>query len=410
MVNVNAAPGRMSKRWSSFAKFLGQLRIILPVSDIFSGIRPETQILLCCARAQLESKDRDKLRACLQNPIDWDRLYTRANQQGVMPLLFWHLSQTAPDAVPAHVMEELRREFETNVAHSFYLTAELIKVSRALQEKGIKVAAYKGPVSSVLAYKNLLLRSFCDLDILLHRADLEPTHQVLQGLGYRQQFHSDGEDNEYAHAFVRDEGGSVVVEAHWSITPPHYALPNEPTGALNRLVPVSLNHCEIWTLAPHDQLIVLSWHSYKHRWARLEWIACIAEMARGLHSAASSGDKSFCSQWEEVLSQARELGSLRVLLTGLGLAQTLLDTPLPDCVLRELKSDKAVGKLVRELGHALLGQIDTSVGAKKPSASVRFFRLTSRERVRDKIRYCWRLAMTPRQIDWKPLSRLLKSD
>jgi hypothetical protein len=369
------------------------------------GYPPEVEMLLHCARTQLEPAAVARVRALVTGSLNWDALYTNATRHGLLPLLHWHLSSVAADLTPDHVSREFRREFEENAARSFVLTTELLEILAELKIQGTRVATYKGPALAVSAYGNLLLRPFCDLDLLLRRRDLPLVRAALIRRGYAQQYHSNEERNEYAHSFVKrsGEGGGIVVEAHWSVTPYHYVLPPVPQGALERLQSLPLLGQRVLVLAPEDQLLVLCWHGYKHRWSRLEWVACIAEIVR--RSKDAPGDRAL--DWERLWETARRAGSLRLLGLGLGLARELLDAPLPENINAAMRADRVLGRLLAPLQILLL----TAPGDESSQwPALKLFHLSSRERGRDKARYCWRLALAPRQLDWQALRSAVLRD
>jgi hypothetical protein len=62
--------------------------------------RPEIQLLLCCARTDVDPERAEQIRALLGGAIDWTYLMQTALQHRVMPLLYWNLHNTCPEAVP----------------------------------------------------------------------------------------------------------------------------------------------------------------------------------------------------------------------------------------------------------------------------------------------------------------------
>ena len=66
-----------------------------------AGIRPEAELLICSARMCMDSERAERIGVLLQQDIDWAYLFLMARSHGMMPLLYWHLNATCPDAVPA---------------------------------------------------------------------------------------------------------------------------------------------------------------------------------------------------------------------------------------------------------------------------------------------------------------------
>src|SRR3989441_12044157 len=98
-----------------------------------------------------------------------------------------------------------------------------------------------------------------------------------------------------------------------------------------------------------------------------------------------------------VLDQARALGVERIVLLGLRLAAELLDVPLPDRVACRARDDRAVGALAAQVRATLFRRMPTG---SSHSWESRLFHLRTRERWRDRLRYCARVALTPTAGDW----------
>jgi hypothetical protein len=191
----------------------------------------------------------------------------------------------------------------------------------------------------------------------------------------------------------------MVVDLHWAVTaaveyPVHsLALPLEQAGFWSRLETVSLAGTPVPSFAPEDLLLVLCVHGSKHRWERLEWIACVAECLRARPRL----------DWGLLSRQARVLGSRRMLHLGLLLAHEILDAPLPPDVLARIRADRAAHALARQVRDALFAPRHAPPGIVGRSV----FYLRMRERLRDRLRYgllLARLSVTPTRAQRMRLS------
>src|SRR6266516_928713 len=88
-------------------------------------LRPEEQLLLSCARTRMDPENEARIRTLLREGLDWDLLLRQASEHAVRPLLYWQLSRTSPEAVPATVLGQLRDCFRKNDLHNLYLAEEL---------------------------------------------------------------------------------------------------------------------------------------------------------------------------------------------------------------------------------------------------------------------------------------------
>ena len=60
------------------------------------------------------------------------------------------------------------------------MTSELIKVMKLFEENGVEYISFKGPVLSQLAYGDITLRQYVDLDILIKKEDLRKADNLLK--------------------------------------------------------------------------------------------------------------------------------------------------------------------------------------------------------------------------------------
>src|SRR5262245_37335179 len=177
-----------------------------------AGIRPEAELLLCCARTCMDAERAERMRALLRGGIDWSYLLRMARPHGLMPLLYWNLHTTCPESVPAAVLHQLQRHFNVNDLHNRSLTRELLKLLRLFETHEILAVPYKGPTLAATAYGNLSLRQFGDLDILVHERDYQRAQHLLIGQGFRITIEHEWEVE------LKDGCGGVAVDLHRRIT------------------------------------------------------------------------------------------------------------------------------------------------------------------------------------------------
>src|SRR5689334_10479117 len=129
--------------------------------------RPEVALLLSCARTEISPETAGRIRAFIQNGIDWTALIREATYHEVVPLLYHSLQTTCPEAVPEPVLAQLRTVFQATAWYNLCLTGELLTLLDLFATQGIAAIPYKGPILAAAVYGNLALRTFRDLDILV---------------------------------------------------------------------------------------------------------------------------------------------------------------------------------------------------------------------------------------------------
>lgn len=360
----------------------------------------EEELLLRSCHILRDSVVAEAIGTLLQEDVDWKRLLRLAAEHRMMPLLHWHLSAAPSELVPRDVLNRLQSHFHATHLRNLSVTGELLRLVRTFREQHVPLMPYKGPVLASLAYGNLALREFIDLDILVRKRDIPEARQLLVSAGYRQ---IDSPTSDYEAAFLQSQREYVfirdgtVVELHWAVTPRNYSFPLDPEGLWERLQQVPLGGEKVSTFSMEDLLLILCVHGSKHFWHRLAWICDVAELLR-THAAID---------WEQLVYQADKLGSRRMLFLGLLLANDLLEAPLPEKVSRMVRADPKTAALARQVREWLFQEPDgaSNILAKGQLDESRFhpFRVRMRERLRDKIRYAARTALVPTLDDWQYL-------
>src|SRR3984885_2190444 len=312
---------------------------------------PEKELLACCARTRVDSAIAQKISEILKGNLDWDYIFTEAEENSVTPLLGRNLQALASDTIPGAVLERLKNVCRANTIRCLFLTAELTKILELFRARGIQGIAYKGPALAVQAYGDVTLRQFEDLDIIIRQDDLQKANEVMLGLGYRPRFEwilSSGAASslvpgEYNY---RDEKRRVMVELHTELTLRHFPSVPDLKDFSNRLVAVKLNEREVPTFSVEDALIVLSIHGAKDFWERFSWIADVSELVQRYPNL----------DWDATIQRAEAMDAERMLHTALLLATGLLDVALPDKVRRRIQADRAANVVAGEILAGLMSR------------------------------------------------------
>jgi hypothetical protein len=137
-----------------------------------SNVPIEIDILLSYARPQITPERAATIREALQNGIDLGYLFRVAGRHGLMSLLHHRLNAICPESIPGALLNKLKTRFHANLAHNLFLTAELLKLLSIFENDAILAVPFKGPILASSLYGNLSFREFSDLDILIHKKNL----------------------------------------------------------------------------------------------------------------------------------------------------------------------------------------------------------------------------------------------
>jgi hypothetical protein len=348
-------------------------------------------LLLCTTRVEIPPEGNDRIRSLLQKGIDWEELYRLARLHGVTPLLYWHLNSHYQQEVPNVELERLRECFIANAASTIFLMSELLNLLGSLEAEGIAAIPFKGVALAASVYENVVLRQAGDLDILVQKWDVLKAREVLLNNHYlprrsiSQNRIAEKLRSHHEFGFVSADD-SVVVELQWDITRCIFSSPIDFEGLWQRLQPITLDGVSVPSFAAEDLLLLLCVHGNKHCWSRLGWICDVAELVRRR-----------VIDWEQVLNQASRLGGVRILFTGLSLANDLLGLTLPHRLLRRIETDRAAKSLAGIVGERLFRATHGVALGRNPIHTF-YFKMRSRERIPDKIR-CFIYLMTPNLWD-----------
>ncbi len=355
--------------------------------------RPEIGLLLACAHAHFDLEHRKRIRALLQEDIDWAALLQLAIKHRTIPLLYKSLAASSPDPTPEEVTAQLQALFRANGVRNLALATELLKVLRHLQDNGVCAVPYRGPLLAEVVYGDLSLRTFQDLDVLVQRKDVARAKDALVSMGYQlvvpKRLPAAGHLT-YEHAYGFWHAGSgLSLELQWEVAERYFGFRVDPQ-VWDRLEVVRFMGRQVVGLPAEDLLLILCVHGSKHGWARLAWVCDVAELVRA-HPRID---------WERALWQARRHKVRRMVLLGLTLASDLLGATLPEEIGQSVKSDSAVQSLGLQVRERLFPE---GAGTRRTLETSRLFvfHVQLRESLWGRVRHCFRVAMFPTWRDWE---------
>lgn len=331
-----------------------------------------------------------RLRSVLSSAVCWEGCFALAERHGVQPILYQALN-TVRDAIPADAMQELERNYQTNLHKTLLLSRELIRIVHHLRSFALDVMPYKGPALAEFLYGDIALRQAGDIDLLVRRKEFSRVQDALTKIGYSPQMQfSEPELRAYlksGYECVFDgPAGKNILEVQWAVEPRFYSVYFDMDGVFDRAVKVNVAGQEMKTPFPPDLFLILAVHAAKHAWGRLIWICDLARFM-----ILPSMD------WDSIASQARNLRVLRIVNCSMLLANRMLGAAIPENAAKWFVEKEFDQNLVARLERQIRSTADFNV--ESPS----YFRLMMelRERPSDRLRFATRLAFTPGPGEWK---------
>ena len=342
----------------------------------------EFELLVTC----INGAKAEAIRQLIPGDLDWQALARITEHHRLIPQVYSSLCDVA-DLVPGEVLEKLRRLYEANVRQSLRLSRDLIRVLDHFEDRGVAVLAYKGPTLDAMLHGIFSQRQFVDIDLLVHPSDVQNSKTALIELRYivGNEFTPRQEKSYvrsgYEYVFDLPDARNIL-ELKWRILPHFYTIDFDVSGFFDRSVALEVGGRSMRTLCPEDLLLVLCVHAAKHAWAELSLLYDISQLIQ-----------SQPIKWDRVLEHACQLRIRRIVAVNLILVQNLLGIVLPVTLEKQEEAVAIVRKIVPRIAESR--EVDTE--------SACYFRLMVdvRERLRDRVRFLWRLIFTPSMGEWE---------
>ncbi|MBI5482255.1 MAG: nucleotidyltransferase family protein [Deltaproteobacteria bacterium] len=251
----------------------------------------------------------DELRA-LAPRLDWDATVGLALRLGVGPLVHRTVKRAHLE-VPDAARKRLLGAYAVNAIRNDAIMAEVLRVTKALDEAGIPSVPLKGAGLMATLYPDVGLRTLSDIDLLVPRSRAREAGRVLVGAGYA---HCDSglllERSELFHHHVTFTRGARLGSFHLEL---HHRLitsflsRDESEAVLSRSRPVAYGAGQVRRLAAEDEVLYCCSHLAVHvAEPHFKWLVDLAELLR-----RGSVD------WDVVVARARATGA------GTGLYEAL---------------------------------------------------------------------------------------
>ena len=378
------------------------------LDSLITTLAFEEELLLCCARTQLDAPSAERISALLQENLDWNHLLQLAFSHNLASLLYRNLEAVDGQSIPEPMRAELKQQIQVDIQGNLFLTRELLHVLAVFDQEEIPVIPYKGAVLTLSVYGDLALRPFGDLDLFVREQDLLRAWDLLTACGYQiirpsdlallaedlqlHQIQQRVTESPWAYQLVMGTpNGQFSIELHWRLTP-KYVFPIVPEHVWQALAPVQLNEATVHSFAPEDLLWFLCVHGTKHQWERLGWLCDIGELIRTYPNL----------NWEQLSAHAQKFGIERRLYLGLFLVESLLNIPLPTAIKRKIETTPHVKYLARRVVERVFDESGQATDF--PQLEWLTFHMRSMDRAADSVRYLAHTVytmITPVEPDWE---------
>jgi hypothetical protein len=319
--------------------------------------------------------------------VNWPAFLSRVERHYIAPLVHKNLKSINSAGVPAKVLDTLRVRSKLTAFRSEQFAAELVRLARIFDARGIRTIHYKGAVTARELYGSVTLRNFNDLDFLVHPHDLHRLVRLLEEQGYENsQCLTEEQFSHYVREFKEFlfRKGDICLEPHWSLAGRRYPFDPDYEGFWNRSRSLTLRDTELRVMSVEDCLLVLCLVGAKGRWKRLQMITDIAACINRLCD----------DDWQRVFRRATDTRSMRIVHLGLTLASRLSGAVLPAEVEKRLSVDTAAERLAKHVTRELTEGISKSRWLPDTPSIFSGLLFQQRESLRDRLAYLWHTTTT----------------
>jgi hypothetical protein len=299
------------------------------------------RLLVLCARPHPGPGALSEARRLLGQGVVWGLLLPRAEEEGVLPLLYWNL-RDLPEAAPPEVLERLKRGYLISLLRNSQLSKQLEPFLGEVKASGLPVVLTKGPRLALSAYPDPALRPFWDVDFVVPPRAWPEVAGILARLRFEEaragdavpQPSSAGFDGTYSPYFRK---GDLVLEFHFNTFGLHFPGCSLQAGVWRPpRRPMPFRGTEALVFTPEAELSYLCLHAQQHSYERLIWLVDIAEMA-------SRRDLD----WDEVGAICADLKIHAPVFHGLCLAEALWPGTVPGDAVTRLRPGPLARRALR---------------------------------------------------------------
>ena len=342
------------------------------------------EVVRNCARTELLAHHKEQITALFCEGVDWKDVFEVAIRQGIRPLVQKNVLATYPGVIPEEDRAKLIEIERAAAMHNIFLVKEMGRLMKYLAAKDVSALALKGPALAQMAYGDINLRSYVDLDLYVKKKDFDRVERLLQEDGYAALRKISGLMGIPRRLYVWQSGqlsfrrGASVfyVDLHRDIMPPLYYYMVDFETFWRRSESLVIAGTEVRSCIAEDVLQILCYHGAKNRWEAMKYICDVAELIRSNEQL----------DWDFVLASARKTRGERILFLGLYLAHLLLEATLPAEIVQRMHRDKQLRGIASHLiEHLPIHRQEISIGLRERL----LFHLNIQDTFATKLRYSY---------------------
>ena len=314
----------------------------------------EIKFLIACCQTTPTEEDTAFITACLNTssqsddtyPLSLSTITTMASRHGVLPLVYKTLKDLGQtnNTITTHshyhtLTAKLKAHYQAIVQKNMLMGAELLRIMKLFKENNIEALAFKGPTLAQMAYGDITLRQYSDLDIFVKESQKQKVVSLLLKNGYADILDFIPEQKILWYSNAKEinlyhSEKSIYIDLQWLLFDKNYPLHYHYDTLWEKTSTVKLNNHHISIFSPENLLIYLSIHGAKHLFERIGWIKDIDLFLR-----------TQSINWHQVDRHMKHSDFKRMFLLGLYLSKELFNTPIPEKYIQQCENQPWLRKV-----------------------------------------------------------------
>ena len=280
--------------------------------------------------------------------IDWLR-FAKILTYNRMSVLAMQILERVDSSISADALNLMREQAEKYKLSASKLGNALITYLKSAETRDIKTIVLKGLWMCGKIYQNPAIRPGADIDILVHRNDVDACLKLLSEQGIGEFWPNLLKDEYFTRHHLHQQRStpdlSIWFEIHWAFDHPYTLLTVDYESLFERAKPSTLLNAPIQEMALPDLLLSLAIHLVKHA----VYLPSLYDGADLPRIILADGMLMYYLDVTEVLKQnkdidcdltirlARDWGAVDLLGSVLQVCKRYFDAPVPSEVISALQ-------------------------------------------------------------------------
>lgn len=158
----------------------------------------ENKLLILFARKTVIENEISKMKDLMAKELDWSIWLEQVLKHRLAPLCHYQINSmedSIAERIPEDIRCRLKKEYQVTRSSNIIHYKQLKQIIDTLNSEEVPVLVLKGPVLAATVYKDLGLRRFRDLDLLVIEDHLDKAIFLMKEIGYQYNSFVDGKTN-----------------------------------------------------------------------------------------------------------------------------------------------------------------------------------------------------------------------